>query len=180
MKEKKREYSLYSFYDRTGIQKHLEEMAEQGWMLEKIGQCFWHYRRIEPKKVRFAVSYFPSASTFDPKPSEKQETFREFCEHAGWKLAVDSAQLEIYWNEDENAIPLVTDALVELETIHKSAMKTIVLSCFILLGLAMMQGTRLIHSYIHDTISAFSDDTNFFMIGLKCYNKVVTGVANKI
>lgn len=28
-----------------------------------------------------------------------------------------------------------------------------------------MQGTRLIHSYIHDTISAFSDDTNFFMIG---------------
>lgn len=135
MKGKKREYNLYSFYDRTGIQKHLEVMAEQGWMLEKIGQLFWHYRRIEPKRIRFAVSYFPSASTFDPKPSEKQETFREFCEHAGWKLAADSAQLEIYWNEDENAIPLVTDALVELETIHKSAMKTIVLSCFILLGI---------------------------------------------
>ena len=164
MKDTKREINLYSIYDRTGLQKHLEEMAAKGWMLERIGQFFWHYRRSEAKKLRFAVSYFPGASTFDPAPSEKQETYREFCEHAGWKLAADSAQLEIYYNEDENAVPLVTDSLVEIETIHKTAKKTILMSSFLLLGIAIMQVGRFVYDYKRDTISFFLDNTNFFML----------------
>ena len=41
MKETKRRMELYSFYDRTGMEKHLAKMAEKGWLLEKIGQFFW-------------------------------------------------------------------------------------------------------------------------------------------
>ena len=38
MKEIKREYlPLYSFFDRSGVSKHLESMAAKGWLLEKIG-----------------------------------------------------------------------------------------------------------------------------------------------
>lgn len=164
MKNVKREMNMYSIYDRQGLQKHLEEMAAKGWMLDKMGQYIWYYRRTEPKKLRFAVSYFSSASVFDPSPSEKQETYREFCEHAGWKLAGAFAQMEIYWNEDENAVPLVTDPLVEIETIHKTAKKTIILSNILLLVIALMNIWRTLNWYKSNTISALLSDSNFWSL----------------
>ena len=65
----------------------MEEMAGRGWMLEKIGSVFWQYRKTEPKKLKFAVYYYPKASEFDPYPSEAQERFNDYCEYTGWKLA---------------------------------------------------------------------------------------------
>ena len=59
MRETKRPMSLYSFYDHTGIEKHLARMAERGWLLCGIGRLFWHYRRIEPRRITFSVCYFP-------------------------------------------------------------------------------------------------------------------------
>ena len=90
MRETKRQMSLYSFYDHTGIEKHLARMAERGWLLCGIGQLFWHYRRIEPKKITFSVCYFPQATIYDPRPSEGQEEFYDLCAHTGWTL-VDSS-----------------------------------------------------------------------------------------
>ena len=179
MKNVKREMNFYSIYDRQGLQKHLEEMAAKGWMLDKMGQYIWYYRRTEPRKLQFAVSYFPSASVFDPMPSEKQETYREFCEHAGWKLAGSSAQMEIYWNENENAVPLVTDPLVEIETIHKTAKKTVVLSNVLLLGIAIMNVCRIVSFYRNNTISALLSTSELWMIimfvmaGFFCLSELV-------
>ena len=36
MKNKKRRFETLSFYDHTGIEKHLTEMARKGWMIERI------------------------------------------------------------------------------------------------------------------------------------------------
>ncbi len=33
MKDKKRRFELYSYYDRTGIAHHLEKLSEKGWIL---------------------------------------------------------------------------------------------------------------------------------------------------
>ena len=38
MRDVKRRMELFSFYDRTGMEKHLASMAAEGWLLEKIGQ----------------------------------------------------------------------------------------------------------------------------------------------
>lgn len=163
MRTTKREMNFYSIYDRAGLEKHLEEMAAKGWMLDKIGQYLWYYRRSEPRNIRFAVSYFPSASVFDPAPSEKQETYREFCEHSGWKLAGASAQLEVYWNEDENAVPLATDPLVEIQTIHKTAIKTVILSNVLLLLIVIMNLVRSVQFYYRNTIDSLLSDSNFWI-----------------
>ena len=80
MSETKREWRpLYSFYDRSGVAHHLEEMAAEGWMLESLGTYSWRYRRMEPQKLHFSVTYFPTASQFDSHPSVDQETFWDFC-----------------------------------------------------------------------------------------------------
>ena len=77
MKNTKHRIEPLSFFDHTGISGHLEKMAAKGWMIEKIVNTGWVYRRIEPKKIHFAVSYFPKASEFDPEPSEEQKMFHD-------------------------------------------------------------------------------------------------------
>ena len=74
MKDRKRRVELYSFYDHTGMERHLERMAGKGWFLEKIENNFWHYRRLQPQKLRYFVTYFPKAGELDPEPSEEQKT----------------------------------------------------------------------------------------------------------
>ena len=75
MRNKKRRMEFFSFYNHTSITAHLEKMARNGWLLEEIRRNTWIYRRIEPKKLRFAVSYYPKASEYDPEPSPEQRDF---------------------------------------------------------------------------------------------------------
>ncbi len=35
MKDRKRRFETFSFYDRTGIEAHLKKMAEKGWMISR-------------------------------------------------------------------------------------------------------------------------------------------------
>ena len=55
MKNTKRRIEPLSFFNHTGISRHLEKMAAKGWMIEKIVNTGWVYRRIEPKNIHFAV-----------------------------------------------------------------------------------------------------------------------------
>ena len=138
MRETKRQMSLYSFYDHTGIEKHLARMAERGWLLCGIGQLFWHYRRIEPRRITFSVCYFPQATIYDPRPSEGQEEFYDLCAHAGWTLAGESGQLQVFCHQGENPTPIDTDPALEVEAIHQSAKKTVLPANFLLLGVAVL------------------------------------------
>ena len=69
MSETKREWlPLYSFYDRSGVAHHLEEMAAEGWMLESLGTYSWRYRRMEPKSFISLshISQQPPSLTLTP------------------------------------------------------------------------------------------------------------------
>ena len=162
MKDTKRIFIMFSFYDRTGIVKFLEKQAGEGWLLEKISAFGWKFRRIEPKSIHFSVNFFPEASAFDPGPSEKQETFREFCEHTGWRLAARSAQIQIFYNESSDPVPIDTDPNVELENIHRSVKKTLLPTYLMQLILAVWQIVMMIIRLIDDPIMFFSMDFNLF------------------
>ena len=53
MRQTKRRMELLSFYDHTGIERHLTRMARKGWKVEKINNYFWTYRRIEPRNCKW-------------------------------------------------------------------------------------------------------------------------------
>lgn len=162
MKNTKRRIEPLSFFDHTGISNHLEKMAADGWMIEKITNTGWVYRRIKPKNIHFAVSYFPKASEFDPEPSEEQQMFHDFCAHTGWQLACTSAQLQIFYNERENPIPIETDPVLELQTIHASAKKSFIPSYILLLVIAFMNGGLFISNLLGDPIDLLSTPTKLF------------------
>ena len=152
MKETKRRLETFSFYDRTGLEEHLARMAEEGWLLDKIGQFLWHYRRIEPKKLTFSVTYFPKASAFDPGPSEEQETFYDFCRHTGWVLAASSAQLQVFYNEGPDPVPIETDPVLEVESIHRTMKRSFLPSQLMLLAVAVLDVGLLVWRLIDDPI----------------------------
>ncbi len=147
MKQHKREICLYSLYDFTGIAHHLETRARQGWQLEKIGGTFWHYRRCEPSDMRYAVVYFAKASDLDAGPSQEQQDFWSMCQATGWQLAANRAQLQIFRNPDPDAIPIETDPVVQVENIHASMKKTLLIPHLVLMVCAllqvMLQGSRM-------------------------------------
>lgn len=157
MKDKKREFlPLYSFYDRSGIANHLEEMAQKGWLLEKMDVWYWQYRRIEPQKLHFAVTYFPKATQFSPAPAEGLETFRDFCAEAGWKAAADSAQVQIFYNEQPNPIPIETDVEADFENIHRSMQKSFLGSYWALLVLCLFEVVFHVWRLLDDPVEMLS------------------------
>lgn len=136
MRDTKRRLERFTFYDHTGIEAHLEKMAAEGWMLEKM-PYLWHYRRCEPQNVKFCVTYYPRASIFDPEPTEGELDFHAYCERTGWKLAASNAQLQIFYNEDPDATPIETDPVMEVDTLHRTAKRTFLPTYFFLLALVL-------------------------------------------
>lgn len=138
MKNTKRRMEVFVLYNHTGMERHFEKMAQKGWLIQRISTLGWVYRRIEPKKLHFCISYYPKASEFDPGPSEGQQTFYDFCAHTGWQLACTSAQMQVFYNEQENPIPIETDSALEVETIHAAAKKSFIPAQITLLVMGLL------------------------------------------
>jgi len=139
MKETKRQLTMYTFMDFPAMERHLEKMAAKGWLIDKAESAVWRYRRIEPKKVHFTVTFFPKASAYDPGPSEEQRTMWDFAEQSGWKLAAQAAQWQFFYNEAEEPIPMETDAAVRVENIHRAAKRGVIRQQILLMALALLQ-----------------------------------------
>lgn len=119
MRKRKYEFIRYSFYDLTGMQKHLEAMAAKGWFLDRITSWTWRYHRETPRKLHYCVSYYLKASMYDPEPSEEQQAFQELCDHAGWNLVAQNGKMLVLCNERENPVPVHTDPSDEIEAIEE-------------------------------------------------------------
>lgn len=125
MKKIKFQLARHAFYDYSAIQAHLEKMAEQGWLVEAAGKYLWRYRAIKPKKLHFAVTYFADASNYDFIPTEGEEQLEAYCAKDGWRLAARWIQMQIFYNEAEHPIPIETDAVTQVETIHRTMRRNV-------------------------------------------------------
>ena len=162
MKNTKRCFAFFSFYDCTEIEEFLEKQAEKGWMLDKSSSFGWHFHRIEPRKMHFSVVYFAKASVFDPEPSKAQLVFHDFCEHTGWKLAASNAQMQIFYNEAPNPTPIETDATLKVSAIHASAKKSHLSSYYLLAGMGILQASLFFWRFFSDPIGILANNVNLF------------------
>ena len=135
MKQKRR-MELFAFYDHKGISAHLEKMAAKGWMLEEMGPYFWTYRRMEQKKLRFAVTYQPGISVFQRDFVEKRQQLRELCQLEGWQFVAEKDCMQVYCHAGEDPVPLETDAVLQVSVINEAAWKTHLRAYWLISGLA--------------------------------------------
>lgn len=155
----------FTFFNVTAICSRLEKMAAKGWMIERIVNTGWVYRRMEPRKLHFAVSFYPKASEFDPEPSLEQQTFIDFCAHTGWQLACTSAQMQIFYNDRENPIPIETEPQLEVDAIHASVLKSMLPAYLVLFLIVLLQGGLFLSGFLGDPIRTLSDPSRI-LVGL--------------
>lgn len=66
MRDLKIRVEEFALFDYSGVEKHLEKMAAKGWRLSEIVGNLWIYKRMDPANIKYAVTYIPSASPYDP------------------------------------------------------------------------------------------------------------------
>lgn len=164
MKQTKRCMEIRSFYDRTGVERRLEKMAAKGWMIERVDGFCWRYRRIEPQQLRFAVTYFPKVSDFDPGPTEEQQVYHAMSEQTGWHYAASWAQMQFFYTDQMDAVPIETDPELELETIHAAMKKTFFPGYGVLLAVSVFYLIRSLADLSDDPIGVFSSAIKMGML----------------
>lgn len=170
MRDKKFQISLYQFSDGDAMARHVERMHRRGWHLEKVAAWGWTYRRGEPEDVHYAVTYFPAASVYDAVPTEDQMTYAEYCAAAGWEFVGSYGPMQYFRSREERPIPIETDEAAKLRAIHRSMLKTQVLSMG-LLSFTMMvdlisvwDGLRF--SFLYGGLSGIRDGLTVWLTGL--------------
>ena len=132
MKDRKRRVESFMFFDYAGVERHLEKMASKGWRLETAANV-WTYRRAEPARVSYAVTYVPEASDWNPEPTRAEQELEEFCAAAGWQKVCEWGKAQIYCTEQADPIPIETDEAMRLDMIRKSMRKGVMPSYLLLL-----------------------------------------------
>ena len=117
---------IYTFYDHSSIERHLESRARSGWRVDGIGATI-HYRRADPAEVKYAVTYFWGSGTWAP-PRRKEQRFMEYCIETGWILVAENKRMKVFCNEDPNAVPLETEPGVQVKNIREACAKGILLA----------------------------------------------------
>ena len=138
MKGSKQRMEFFSFYNHTGVEEHLTNMARKGWMIESITNVSWTYRKIEPKEIHSTASYYPRASDFDPEPTEEQKEFNDYCARTGWQYVCSWFQMQIFCNEADNPLPLDTDPIMEVCNIHRACKKNFLIGYWLLFALGFV------------------------------------------
>lgn len=107
------------------MQEYLEQKASEGWRLvKKQFAREWEFRRIEPQKLHYAITYLPQFSNEDSfLLSKDKNEYLELCAVSGWQFVCAYKNMVIFINEQENPLPLETDPEVELDLIHRSFLK---------------------------------------------------------
>ena len=163
-RETKRQAFWFQVDDTEAIARHLEKMEAKGWKLEAVDNWYYHFRRSGPAQVRYAVTYFPDASVFDPKLPEGQETYAGYCEAAGWELAAAYGPIQYFRSTRADPTPIETDESIKLDAVRRTMRKTYVLSYAAMLLIPLVYFPAFFAIYWRDPMDFFSSTSQILTL----------------
>ena len=106
-----KKYVMINFlvHESDALKNYLEDMALQGWKLEKIGNVFLHFTSCPPHPVRYCVEIMERPSVYASNQTPAQKGYREFCEEAGWDYVGYSGYFHVFRTEDPDVADVETD-----------------------------------------------------------------------
>lgn len=142
----------YRYNELDALADYLEKQAAEGWELTSKTGIMLGFRRCEPKKVKISVELvYPDSNDWQNK------RYIEYCKAAGWKHIFEDGKIQIFENEDLDAVPINTDEELKLKTIHRKSFKTTVIAFLpmLILGLKFFRAFYEPFSY-HSYLSNYS------------------------
>lgn len=143
MKDRMRRLIPDNRWDMGMMEGWLEDMAAEGWLLEKWGGYFATFERWEPRAIRFRLE--PDRY----QTRQEQEAEEEIYTQLGWRHLCVAGHFQIYYCLDPEAPELQTDPVAESWLVEKMLKKTrrnLVLSWLFLLVCLALYGVQLLRS----------------------------------
>jgi|GEM_PF-4178129 len=159
----KRYINLYTPLDGDAITKRLEKYAKRGWQVRHYGDFIVTLEKDEPKDTKYAVTFFPDATQFDPAMPPSQETYLDMCESAGWRLIKAQGPMHIFRNDRTDPIPIDTDEKYKLDGIHRSMKKTYLSGNFLLMISMLLNLINRGMDFSHIPFTILSDSSSLLL-----------------
>ncbi|MBP7279607.1 MAG: DUF2812 domain-containing protein [Sedimentibacter sp.] len=169
MKNKtKRVFWGFFSLDYKAMGEYLGEMAEKGWMLEKVGRYIAKFRAIEPKKIKFYVDVFKEAGPLTPEKTESSEEYRKLCQESGWTFITSQDYLQFFYAAgDSQPVPIQTDEEIEQKIVEHTLLKNELRGVLIFAILAIFILVRNIPLKYTNLLS-FTGVTSTFLFPVLC------------
>lgn len=163
----------FNMMDYEAIERHLEEMAAEGWVFSGFGLTGWEYYKSEPQKLRYAVAYLPDSEDYGVL-NEKQQELDDYCAKAGWKRVTSSGSAQIYCSKLENPVPIETDPCSRAESLIKTRKKDMGMYVFNFVVWGMMVALK-ISMYSDNPVMLLSSGETIMMVFVMLFNAVWFG-----
>ena len=104
------------------VEKWYEDMAKEGWQIEKIILSFIHkFKKAEPEDARYKVSIAPNEGSFSAFSKDELRDFDEMAKDLGWHLVDRTYNINIYKLDEGSQDSLYNDEKEEIEILNKGA-----------------------------------------------------------
>ena len=102
------------------VEKWYEDMAKEGWQIEKIILSFIHkFKKAEPEDARYKVSIAPNEGSFSAFSKDELRDFDEMAKDLGWHLVDRTYNINIYKLDKGSQDSLYNDEKEEIEILKK-------------------------------------------------------------
>lgn len=156
----------FRFNQYKDIELKLEEMAQSGLFLEKVGAMFWTFKKAEPKNLKYTVTYFSEASVFNSVVTDNQQMYFDYAKEAGWSFVAEFNQMQIFCSEDENPIPFQTDEREKFDNIKKCMRKNFLPSTIAMILIFMLNLIVEYRAYAQNLIDFLAETRRLFLIAI--------------
>jgi len=126
VKDKTKRIMNFRFDRYEDAENKLEKLAAKGLFLEECGSFLWTFRKGEPKKIKYTVTYFSEGSVFNPDITDNQQTYFDYAKAAGWNFVTQFNQMQIFWSEADNMVPFETEEKEKLSNIRRCMKKSFI------------------------------------------------------
>lgn len=166
MKNKVKKIISFRFNHYKDIELKLEKMAQKGLFLEKTGQYFWTFRKGEPKKLKYTVTYFSEASIFNPSRTYNLQNYYDLAKKAGWIFVAEFHQMQIFCNENENPIPFEINEREKFENIKKCMKKSFLPSNIALILLFIYNMLMEYNFFKESSLNFLAETSNLYTVAI--------------
>lgn len=164
MKDKTKRIMNFRFDRYEDLENKLGKQAAKGLFLEECGSFLWTFRKGNPKKLKYTVTYFSEGSVFNPDITDNQLTYFDYAKAAGWNFVTQFNQMQIFCSEADNPIPFETDEIEKFNNIKRCMKKSFLPSMVVMILVFVFNLVVQFNSFQRNPVDFLSDSNHLFPV----------------